>query len=193
MSPRKILAFAVGPIGGALLALITLPIISWLFSQEDVGKLAMLQVAIGFSTLLFSLGLDQAYVREFHEVSDPPALFKHAIVPGFLLLSLTLMILLSFGGRLASWLFDYPYWQLSVFVGIILIPTNSDDQGRTIPAVSPSAKAYGPFSVTKSKNAHYGAFAFCAEDQGRTGDLPLFRRALYQLSYLGKDLTFIRS
>lgn len=24
-----------------------------------------------------------------------------------------------------------------------------------------------------------------AENQGRTGDLPLFRRALYQLSYLG--------
>jgi hypothetical protein len=35
---------------------------------------------------------------------------------------------------------------------------------------------------------HPCAGVFCgAEDQGRTGDLSLFRRALYQLSYLGKS------
>ncbi len=36
-----------------------------------------------------------------------------------------------------------------------------------------------------------GGLFYCAEDQGRTGDLPLFRRALYQLSYLGKRKTLI--
>lgn len=121
MSPRNIIAFAVGPIGGAFLALITLPIVTWFFSQEDVGKLAMLQVAIGFSTLLYSLGLDQAYVREFHEVNDQSALLKHALLPGLFLLVVTLIVLLSFGGSLANWLFDYPYWQLSLLVAVILI------------------------------------------------------------------------
>lgn len=115
------MAFAVGPIGAALLALITLPIITWLFPQEVVGKLAMLQVAVGFSTLLFSLGLDQAYVREFHEVNDQPALLKHALIPGLLLLAVTLLLALTFGGGLAGWLFDSPYWQLSAFVAVILI------------------------------------------------------------------------
>jgi len=105
VSPRQIAAFAIGPIGGALLGLISLPIITWFFAQEDVGRMAMLQVTIGFSTMLFGLGLDQAYVREFHEVDDKPALLKHAALPGLLLLIATLSMLLSLGDQLAVWLF----------------------------------------------------------------------------------------
>jgi O-antigen/teichoic acid export membrane protein len=121
VTPRKIAAFAIGPIGGALLSLITLPIITWFFSQEDVGRMAMLQVTLGFSILLFSLGLDQSYVREFHEAGNKPALLKSAMLPGLVLLVLTVLVLLSFGGALAGWLFEVPQWQLSVFVGLALV------------------------------------------------------------------------
>ncbi|QSR36416.1 polysaccharide biosynthesis protein [Marinobacterium iners] len=121
MTPRKIAAFAIGPIGGALLGLITLPIITWFFSQEDIGRMAMLNVAIGLSTLLFSLGLDQAYVREFHEVIDKPALLKRSLLPGLSILLATLLILLSFGGALANWLFDRPEWQLSLLIATVLL------------------------------------------------------------------------
>ena len=44
MNARKVLAFSVGPIGAAALGLITLPIVAWLFSPEDIGRLTMLQV-----------------------------------------------------------------------------------------------------------------------------------------------------
>lgn len=121
MTPRKIAAFAVGPISGALLSLITLPTITWFFSQEDVGKISMLQIIIGFSTLLFSLGLDQAYVREFHEVVNKSALFKQSFLPGLILLFLALCVLLSFGGSMAGWLFGNPNWHLSVLVAIALL------------------------------------------------------------------------
>lgn len=121
MTPRKIGSFAIGPIGSAILALITLPIITWFFSQEDIGRMAMLQVAIGFSTLLFSLGMDQAYVREFHEVNDKPGLLKRAFLPGFFLLLMALLVLLSFGGALADWLFELPEWHLSLLVAIVLL------------------------------------------------------------------------
>jgi O-antigen/teichoic acid export membrane protein len=121
LTPRKIAAFAIGPIGGALLGLITLPIITWFFSQEDVGRMAMLQVTIGFSTLLFSLGLDQAYVREFHEVDDKPALLKRALLPGLSILFVTLLVLLSFGGTLAGWLFERAEWHLSLLIATVLL------------------------------------------------------------------------
>lgn len=123
MTPRTIASFAIGPIGGALLGLVTLPIITWFFSQEDVGKMAMLQVLIGFSTLLFSLGLDQAYVREFHEVNDKPALLKRSVLPGLVLLVITLATLLFWGGSLASWLFEIPEWHLSLLITIALLAT----------------------------------------------------------------------
>jgi O-antigen/teichoic acid export membrane protein len=121
VTPGKIAVFAIGPIGGALLGLITLPIITWFFSQEDVGRMAMLQVTIGFSAQLFSLGLDQAYVREFHEVVDKPALLMSALLPGLSILFVALLVLLSFGGTLAGWLFERPEWHLSLLIATVLL------------------------------------------------------------------------
>lgn len=121
MTPRQIAAFAVGPVAGALLGLVTLPTITWFFSQEDVGRIAMLQVTIGFSTLLFSLGLDQAFVREFHEVADKPALLKQALLPGLILLLATLIVLMSSGLSMAGLLFDIPNLYLSFAIAFTLL------------------------------------------------------------------------
>jgi O-antigen/teichoic acid export membrane protein len=87
----KTLAFSIGPIGGAALTLITLPIVTWLFSPEDIGRLTMLQVTVSFVLLLFSFGLDQAYVREFHEVKNKLVLLKSVFIPGFVILLFVLV------------------------------------------------------------------------------------------------------
>ncbi len=121
MTLFKIVVFSIGSIGGALLGLITLPIITWFFSQEDIGRMSMLQVTISLSTLLFSLGLDQAYVREFHEIADKPALLKRALLPGLSILFFTLLTLLSFRGALAGWLFERPDWHLSLLIVTALL------------------------------------------------------------------------
>jgi O-antigen/teichoic acid export membrane protein len=123
MTPKKIAAFALGPLGGALLGFITLPIITWYFSQEDIGRLAMLNVVISFSTLLFSLGLDQAYVREFHESKNKPALFKMTLLPGLLLLSITLGGVLSLDNVISYWLFELESKFLSLLVAVVLLST----------------------------------------------------------------------
>ncbi len=81
----------------------------------------MLQVTLGFSVLLFSLGLDQSYVREFHEADSKPALLKRAMLPGLVLLVVTVLVLLSLGGKLAGWLFDVPAWHLSMLVALALV------------------------------------------------------------------------
>lgn len=86
----RIATFAIGPIGAALLGLISVPIMSWYFSVEDIGRLAMLQLTTSFGILLFSLGLDQAFVREFHESTNVPGLLINTLAPGCLLLGLFL-------------------------------------------------------------------------------------------------------
>ena len=78
--------------GGAVLGIATLPIIAWNYSTEDVGRIAMLQVLSSFCVLVFSLGLDQAYIREYHESENKPALFKTTLLPGLLLTLLALAI-----------------------------------------------------------------------------------------------------
>lgn len=121
MTPKKIAAFALGPLAGAVLGFLTLPIITWFFSQEDIGRLALLNVVTSFSTLLFSLGLDQAYVREFHEAKSQPALFKTTLLPGLLLLTITLAVLLSLGNVISLWLFDIDSRFLSVLVSVVIL------------------------------------------------------------------------
>ena len=92
MKKSKILSYLLGPVGSGILGLVSLPIITWFYSVEDIGKISMLQVFSSFMTLLFCLGLDQAYVREYHESKIKPRLFKASFLPGF-----TLLLICSFG------------------------------------------------------------------------------------------------
>ncbi|NOH80818.1 oligosaccharide flippase family protein [Vibrio sp. RE86] len=92
MKIKKILQFAIGPIGAAGLSVLIIPTLSWYYSTEDIGRLAMLTTATSFCVLLFSLGLDQAYVREYNEVQDKHALLRAVLAPTLLLLCITLLM-----------------------------------------------------------------------------------------------------
>jgi O-antigen/teichoic acid export membrane protein len=96
MNLKKIIHFSLGPIITSAISLVTLPFISWFFSVQDVGRLTMLQVVLGLSVSLFSLSMNQAYVREFHEEEDKSALFKTAVVPGlFIIMFISMAVLVS--------------------------------------------------------------------------------------------------
>lgn len=106
MNLKTIIHFSIGPIGAAVLSLITLPFVAWFFSVEDVGRLTMLQVVLGLSVSLFSLAMHQAYVREYNEVEDKDALFKLSILPGLSLLVIVTAIILILPFSVSNALFD---------------------------------------------------------------------------------------
>lgn len=108
MNLNKILGFALGPIASALLGLITVPLMAWAFSPEDLGRMNLLQVALSFCLLLTVLGLDQAYVREYHGTTNHPALLKACFTPGFLLLLICALCSVAYARDLALWLFGMP-------------------------------------------------------------------------------------
>ncbi len=121
MNAKKIAAFAVGPIGGAALGFVTLPLITWFYSAEDIGRIAMLQVMSSFCILLFSLGLDQAYVREYHEAEQKPELLKATLLPGFLLLLAGLLICLLIPGLISKALFSVDSIKISWLIATCFI------------------------------------------------------------------------
>jgi O-antigen/teichoic acid export membrane protein len=117
----KFAGFAVGPIGVAAVSLISVPLTAWYFSAEDIGKISMLQIGISFCLLLFSLGLDQAYVREYHEAINKVELFRACLLPGLIALVATLCgLMLLAPAALSSWLFDadMPVYSLLIAVSI---------------------------------------------------------------------------
>lgn len=102
----KIIGYAIGPVGSGLLGLVTLPILTWFYSAEDIGRISMLQVISSFSVMLFCLGMDQAYVREYYESKNTPKLFIHSIFLGFIFITLSYGILfLASPTLLSKWLY----------------------------------------------------------------------------------------
>lgn len=82
----------------------------------------MLQIATSLFTLLCCLGLDQAYVREFHESTDRPALFLNATLPGLIVsLALLTVLMISSPALLSSILFDENSIVFSVGVAFSLV------------------------------------------------------------------------
>jgi len=115
MNSKKIASYAVGPIGASILGFITLPIITWFYSVEDVGRVSMLQVFTSFSVLLFCLGLDQAYIREYHSTTNKSLLLKATLLPGLILSISFLSIIYLYDVTLISkWLYEIPSAYLSI-------------------------------------------------------------------------------
>ena len=75
MNRKNLTYFALGPIGAGICGFAAMPIMAWYFSVEDIGRYSILQVLVGLSVLVGTLGLDQAFVREFYESKDRYALF----------------------------------------------------------------------------------------------------------------------
>lgn len=123
MNRYKIASFALGPIAGAAFGLISLPIITWFYKADDIGRIAMLQVVVSMSVLLFSLGLDQAYVREYHEQENKPALLKTVMLPGLLLLLTTIGLCFCKQNILSEYVFGVNCNIINVLISICLLAT----------------------------------------------------------------------
>ncbi len=122
MHLKKILGYALGPIGGGILSLISLPLITWFYSVEDVGRISMLQVFTNFAVLLFGLGLDQAYVREYHETHNKALLLKTLIFPCIFFSLFSVFLILIYNSNILSiWLYGIASTYLSVITIICFV------------------------------------------------------------------------
>lgn len=93
MNLKTLLIYILGPLGAALIGFITLPILTWLYSPEIVGSYGLLNIGLSLVTLIFALGFDQAYVREFYNEKNHTQLLKSCVIPGYSFLLLTFIIL----------------------------------------------------------------------------------------------------
>lgn len=114
MNLNKIIKFSIGPIGGSLIGLVTIPFLTSAFNMEDIGKFNFFQIILSFCLLLIVLGLDQAFVREFHASRDHVRLLKACFAPGFVLMLMCGAVTIMFGTQLSQFLYDSPnpvfYW-----------------------------------------------------------------------------------
>lgn len=81
---KRLIGFSIGPIGGALIAFITIPLTTHFVVPEEYGKAGMFSlIQMLFVTFLY-LGIDQAYTRDYHETANRLRLFQNALIVPFL-------------------------------------------------------------------------------------------------------------
>jgi O-antigen/teichoic acid export membrane protein len=108
MNRSKLIGFGLGPLATGLLGALTIPLVAWIFTPEDVGRLYILQTIVSFAVLFMYLGLDQAYVREFHESKKPASLLRSTFLPGLAIFAVILFVGVIFAEPLSSLLFGVP-------------------------------------------------------------------------------------
>lgn len=118
MRIKKLFELSIGPFLGGFLGFITVPIIAWYYSVEDVARFSLLLVTINLTISLFSLSMHQAYVREFYEEINKNKLFKTAFLPGIFVASLACIVILIF--PITQTLFSIDSNQVSYFLIIAI-------------------------------------------------------------------------
>lgn len=115
---NKFLKFALGPITGAIIGFITVPMTTWLVSPEQFGLTTMFTLFQTLITSFIYLGIDQAYVREYNEYKDSKKklLFNAMIVP-LVLAGIIMIILAIFMNPISQYLFK----EINTTIMIVLI------------------------------------------------------------------------
>lgn len=119
---KKLGQFSIGPIVGALIGFITVPIITYFISPEEYGKSSMFTLAISILQLFVFLGMDQAYTKRYYETVNRSKLLTNAIFPAFVLVMAIDLGLFLGKGKVAELLFGSSEEIICVYALIIILP-----------------------------------------------------------------------
>ncbi|WP_270275988.1 lipopolysaccharide biosynthesis protein [Enterococcus casseliflavus] len=118
----KLAGFAMGPIIGALISFLTVPITTYFINPSEFGKASMFTVIQSLIVSVIYLGIDQAYTREYNRIESKKKVFQNAlIIPLFLSIFFfvgTVIFQKQFSRLLFS---DDKYGYISILFGIMII------------------------------------------------------------------------
>lgn len=64
---KKIISYSLGPIATSIIGLVTTPLLAWILTPDDMGRIAMFHLISGLATLVLTLGLDQYFMRHYYK------------------------------------------------------------------------------------------------------------------------------
>lgn len=103
---KKLFGFSVGPVVGAIIGFITLPVTTWLVAPEEFGKAAMFTLAFSMLRMFFYLGIDVAFIREFHAVENKIKLYWDSLTVPMVISVFFSLFLLFYSSFISNLLFE---------------------------------------------------------------------------------------
>lgn len=96
MKFKNAVSFILGPAVTGLLGLVTVPYLTWQLTPTDLGQYSFFLATLSFCIAFFPLGLDQAFVREYYDVSNKNELLTTTILPSMLVFIVSYIIITAF-------------------------------------------------------------------------------------------------
>lgn len=119
---KKLFGFSIGPIIGAFISFITVPVTTYFVNPTEFGKASMFMVIQSLSVTLIYLGIDQSYAKEYHDSKDKDALFQNALFIPLMVTVILAIIISLFSSSFSNLLFNSTkYHMISVLFGVMLI------------------------------------------------------------------------
>ncbi|MBU5356978.1 oligosaccharide flippase family protein [Enterococcus gallinarum] len=119
---KKLIGFSVGPILGAVISFITVPITTFFISPSEFGKASMFSVIQSLIITFIYLGMDQSYTREYHSVKDKKMLFQNAILLPLSASAFLSILIFIFRKEVSYILFDnIKYTNISMLFSLLIV------------------------------------------------------------------------
>lgn len=119
---KKLLGFSVGPVAGAFITFITIPLTTYFIDPNEYGKASMFSLFQMIFGTLFYFGLDQAYTREYHSSSKKLNLFQNALLIPLAMAFILLIIIMMFPSITSKLLFDSSELKItSILFGVMVV------------------------------------------------------------------------
>lgn len=119
---KRFVGFSIGPIIGAIISFLTVPITTYFIAPEEFGKANMISVVQTMILSFIYLGLDQAYTREYHIESNKKVLFQNALFLPLISSILISFVMIIFQRQTSIFLFDSPqYGYVTIFFSFTII------------------------------------------------------------------------
>lgn len=111
-----------GSILGAAVSFCTVPIITWFFSQDDIGRFSMYQLALNLGMILIGVDMHQAYVREYYETEQKEQLLKISLFTGSIVFIIVFVVFEILNFSLSNLLFkiNSPILDICILTGVYI-------------------------------------------------------------------------
>lgn len=118
---KRLLGFSMGPVFGAIITFIQLPIITYFISKAEYGKASLFQTLIFALPNYIYIGLDQAFTREYHQEKKKRHLIQQAALIPMLIGIVLFIISIGFAPQISEWLFENSNYTFIVWYGGIWV------------------------------------------------------------------------
>lgn len=121
---KNITGFSIGTWGNFALGILIIPITTRVFSPNDLGSINLFITYYTFFTYFCYLGLDQSFVRFFHEVSleeERKYLFGYCLKYSLAISGFIFVLIYLFKNHLSSEILGRPTFVVGIFIGISLV------------------------------------------------------------------------